>query len=194
MENWKLNFEKLKSVYEVKSHFMVDDNNLNQFVADIFKLSHSNKLTAEQIGDLASIDFDFTARGKNWERWWLNYSALLLASKTKPVSSISQLDKEIGTWISAQRVSYRQGVLSNKKIALLEAIGFKWNPIIEKEKVWEDNFTLLKKFGEDNGHFSINKENTDVKFCSWVYAQKTAYRKKTIKPERVKMLKSIGFI
>lgn len=194
MENWKKRFADLKKEYSKNHHFMRANEETLRFVAEIFKANKSNSLSLNEMEDLELIDFDFSAKGKNWDKWWANYQELSALSKTKPISHISQLDEQIGTWISAQRVAYRQSLLGKKKTLLLEQIGFNWNPMCDKEKGWDDNLSRLKKFHEEHGHFLITKVNTDSKFCSWAYAQKTAFRKNIMKESRAKVLIEIGFI
>jgi hypothetical protein len=194
MENWKEKFAALKNEYNKNHHFMSAKDEILCFVAEIFKANKSNSLSLAEMKDLESIDFDFSAKGKNWDKWWANYQELTSLSKIKPISHISQLDEQIGTWISAQRVAYRQKLLGKKKILLLEHIGFNWNPMCDKEKGWSANLSRLKEFHEAHGHFLITKVNTDSKFCSWAYAQKTAFRKNIMKECRAKILIELGFI
>jgi hypothetical protein len=58
---------------------------------------------------------------------------------------------------------------------------------------WDDNLNRLKSFYSKHGNFHITADNTDPKFCAWVYAQRTAIRKKVILDKRKEALVKIGF-
>ena len=55
---------------------------------------------------------------------------------------------------------------------------------------WDENFSKLKKYKESNGHCNVPQ---GTPLGSWVNAQRTEYRKKTLKNECIEKLDELGF-
>ena len=100
-------------------------------------------------------------------------------------------DRQLGTWVSKQRVRIRQGTISEEERVRLEAIGFVPNRFNAR---WEEMFRRLvaykKIFGDANVPRVYGK---DPQLAQWVLNQKDAFREGKLKPERQIKLEAIGF-
>jgi hypothetical protein len=100
-------------------------------------------------------------------------------------------DRQLGTWVSKQRVRIRQGTISEEERVRLEAIGFVPNRFNAR---WEEMFRRLvaykKIFGDANVPRLYGK---DPQLAQWVLNQKDAFREGKLKPERQIKLEVIGF-
>ncbi len=100
-------------------------------------------------------------------------------------------DRQLGTWVSKQRVRIRQGTISEEEKARLEAIGFVPNRFNAR---WEEMFRRLvaykKLYGDPNVPRVYEK---DAQLAQWVLNQKDAFREGKMKPERQIKLEAIGF-
>ena len=123
----------------------------------------------------------------------------------------------LGTWLSNQRRSYKQGTLSKGKINLLESIGMVWEP---HEALWQETFNMAKKYYEQHNHLLIpdkqrfvfeddelrevkkHLENGElnpewenaVNLGTWISNQRHSNKKGTLSKERVDFLESIGMV
>ena len=90
-----------------------------------------------------------------------------------------------------QRKKYKLKRLSSEKIALLEELGFEWDPI---DLVWSNKFKELIEYKELHGncdvprHYSANKP-----LATWVNSQRAYYRSERLSPSRIASLEEIGF-
>jgi hypothetical protein len=147
----------------------------------------------DKIELLNSLNIDWHAHGKQWSKWQRHFSKLKrYAEKTNGDPNVSQLMKGIGPWLSSQRVLYRQGLLSNSKRVLMESIGVCWNPSQRVDDRWWRQFEKLKSFKDKHGHCNVpRRELPDPGI--WVSAQRTSFKKGTLKKERIDALNGIGF-
>jgi hypothetical protein len=197
-ESWDDYFDQLSDFYEAKGRSnIVDGDQAPKSLADwvssqLLKKKNGN-LPQDKIELLNSLNIDWHAHGKQWSKWQRHFSKLKrYAEKTNGDPNVSQLMKGIGPWLSSQRVLYRQGLLSNSKRVLMESIGVCWNPSQRVDDRWWRQFEKLKSFKDKHGHCNVpRRELPDPGI--WVSAQRTSFKKGTLKKERIDALNGIGF-
>lgn len=102
--------------------------------------------------------------------------------------------KELRLWQNAQRVARRKGYLSAERLHRLEAAGFIFDP---HEVAWADAYEeFLKVTPDENGKRVVLQSLVvnGVKLGSWQDAQRQAYKKGSIAPERVSKLEAAGMV
>ncbi|HBH23271.1 MAG TPA: hypothetical protein DDY13_07585 [Cytophagales bacterium] len=61
-----------------------------------------------------------------------------------------------------------------------------------KRSVWEENYSYLENFLEENGRFPTVKENSRIH--NWLRYQRYRFKKGELSPKKSKKLKEIGFL
>jgi hypothetical protein len=108
-------------------------------------------------------------------------------------------NKQLATWVSAQRSNYRRRKLRDDRIKLLDDIGFEWASSVKKkdEEIWEsrwkEKFDLLKEYKKEYGDCNVQRDWRDRQLVNWMVSQRTRYRNKKLNEERIKLLEEIGF-
>jgi len=92
---------------------------------------------------------------------------------------------DLGNWVRIQRLLKKRGKLSATQITKLEGLGFQWCI------PWMDRFQEIKAYKEKNGTFKVPSSLPELK--GWVQNQKNAHLQNRLKPERRRLLESIGF-
>ena len=66
----------------------------------------------------------------------------------------------MGLWVTRQRVSYKEGKLSQERIDKLEGLGFLWSAkpgARKQEGRWEESFEHLRAYKETHGNCLVPK-------------------------------------
>ena len=136
----------------------IDSNGekLGQWVQLQRRVYKRKKLTNERIDLLELIGIQWDFLDEKWkrmyelaQRYFHEYGNLDIPAKYVTVNG-----EKLGRWISTQRITYKDGVLSNERIAKLESIGMIWD--IKKNK--SDIENLCK---ENNIDVKKNKDIID---------------------------------
>jgi hypothetical protein len=152
-----------------------------------------DKLETSRIEQLVALpNWSWDPINDSWNRSFelLNKYAEEFGHSRVPQNSSYQ-EVRLGTWVSKQRGSYREGRLDRKKIELLESMpNWVWNPF---EEDWEVQFSLLVDFLEREGHIRVpsglynDGENLD----RWIKNQRANYKRDRLTPEQIKRLESL---
>ena len=96
------------------------------------------------------------------------------------------IDKPLGQWINTQRGYYKNGTLSDDRIASLEAVtGWKW----EEEDPFPATLENLKAFVAKHGRLP---KHTDKPLCAWINVQRKNYKEKKLSENRIKELEAVA--
>lgn len=102
----------------------------------------------------------------------------------------------IGPWVSTQRISKKEGNLSNERYQKLEKLGI-WNTISRSEKEkneWERKYKVLSLFISENKRLPLFYEEKDgIKIGIWAVNQKQRYKQGKMSKERYDALNKIDF-
>jgi hypothetical protein len=94
-------------------------------------------------------------------------------------------------WVINQRVLWKNGALSDEKIALLDRIGFNWSP---KAHTWRSHYLALIAYREKHGDCRVPQQWAENKrLATWVGTQRTRYKRGVLSDEKIQMLNRIGF-
>lgn len=124
--------------------------------------------------------------GYDQERWEKGFTALknyIATNKTLPTRG---QNIRVAMWIKTQRVAKNKGLLSRKRIALLNQINFPWT----SSQSWASIFTQLQQFISTHGTFP--KPSTHPRLNAWVVSQRIAYRRSQLAPSKITALAKLG--
>ncbi len=189
-KNWNDSFEELREFFTREGHSDVPQfksknirSTLGLWCTTQRKNFKRNKLSKEKIELMNTLKFTWDT---NYQKWSLNYQKLLRYYEKEGNSSPNTSTK-LGVWCSIQRKRFKDNILSEDKIFLLKKIQFVWDP---NEYEWENNYHLLEKFFEKNGH--SNPVQT-TKLGSWCATQKKNYKNKLLSKHKIKLLEKVNF-
>ena len=165
-----------------------------------YRGNNNRHISEERIELLNSIGFIWDMKNNMWESHFKLVKEFIEKFGRYPYADEIYKDANIGWWCSTQRQAYKGNIdfkLSDKRIQMLDSIGFKWN-VLESE--WMDNFYLVKEFHEKFGIFPRGKKITykGVNIGIWCETQRRAYRgydsRYNLTQERMELLNSIEFV
>lgn len=122
------------------------------------------------------------------ERKWMNNFLILKEMYNKR----QILSDAIVRWSIHQRKLYKENLLNNKKIALLEDIGFSWEPTLS----WEQSFQLASEYFDIHKEINIHRNTVFKEFAlgRWVESQRSAYKKGKLSNTQISLLQSLDII
>ena len=101
-------------------------------------------------------------------------------------------DPQLRIWVRGQCRDYSESRMSKKRIKLLESIGFVWD---RHEEQWMKMYQKLVKYKKKHGSTCVPATwKDDQKLAWWVAQQRSDYSKSKLSQNRMKLLKSIGFV
>ena len=145
-----------------------------------------DKLSKERIALLDNIGFVWDPFEQEWHE---NYRQLKQYTEANDGTKVTTNHPILGIWLSNQRSDKNKEKLSKERIALLDNIGFVWDPF---EQEWQNQYAELKKYIEKNGN-TIVPRNYPI-LGIWVSRQRVAKKKGQLSEERIQLLDDIGFI
>ena len=222
--NWDMMYELAKKYYEYHGNLKIpcsfktingyesDENGYNLGVwINTQRLSYKKgTLSEDRIEKLKEIGMIFEDVHKDtWnkmyelaKKYYEHYGDLKIPCSFKTVNGYEVYENgySLGTWISSQRVKYKNGTLSEDKIKQLEEIGMIFE--IKQHVAWNKMYELAKKYYEHYGDlkipcsyktingYEIDKNGYNLGF--WISNQRVKYKNGTLSEDRIKKLEKIG--
>ena len=101
-------------------------------------------------------------------------------------------NRSLGRWLLKQRVRRKAGLLSQSRIAALDAVGVVWDPLAAQ---WEERLKALVGFKLKAGHCEVPRGyGPDAKLATWLLVQRRDKRRGKLSPERAAKLEEIGVV
>jgi hypothetical protein len=188
-EEWRENYNKLKEFHLEHGHIEVssrDDRSLTAWIRHQRKETTRRKLSEEQTEKLSELGFIWSRRGakNSWEEKFLKLKQF--KERTGHCKVPLKLDRQLNSWVDAQRQANKQGRLSDERIRKLESLGVQW--IV---KSWESKFQKLVDFKESHGHCNVPL-HSEKQLYRWVVDQRRAHKRGKLSADRVRRLEEIG--
>ena len=128
---------------------------------------------------------------------WNEYYNLLVeyykenGNSLVPLRYITKSRKQLGSWVSHQRINYKLNKISSEKIKLLEKIGMVWNPEIF---TWNETYKIAKQYYKENNNLNVPNVffYKNVNLGSWIQTQRNNYNQYILTDNQIKMLNEIG--
>jgi hypothetical protein len=107
----------------------------------------------------------------------------------------------IAAWCDKMRRLHKKKQLEQAVVDKLNALNFHWRPPRGPSAAWEDNFSALKRFKQDNGRdndpprkFSVTKpDGRKLNLGKWCDTQRQAKKRKILGADQIRRLEAIGF-
>ena len=184
---WNRNYELMADIYKKQGYshipydLIVNGIKLGSWQAELRK--DRKTLTPERLEKLEKIGFIFNVAEERWYRRFKELTIFLKENEKYP-----QYQTTLGRWVNGQRTKIRKGSLDKKKLELLKSINFIVNPY---EEFWKKSILELAIFIKENGHSSPPRKTS---IGDWVPHLRVDYKRGLLSSEKIKELKSIGFI
>ncbi|TGD89224.1 DEAD/DEAH box helicase [Mycolicibacterium sp. CH28] len=152
-------------------------------------------LPADRMSQLVDIDgWTWDARDAAWqeacgllEEYVQQKGDALVPSTYKTTNGF-----KLGQWVSVQRMTYRQGTITQRRKERLEVLpGWTWD---FKDYQWEEGFRHTKEYTGIHGNARIPLKyasDDGYKVGGWVNTQKVAYVRGTLPPHREQRLREL---
>lgn len=205
---WENNYMRLINYKIANGHCNVprtykEDKTLAHFVARQRFNYKNGKLSQDRIMKLELINFEWELpQNSNKLGIWMSHYSDLLEVYNK-VGSVnltkSQFESSLYNWILQQRGKKRKNLLLENQIALLDKIGFNWDPesagSSPDDKKWLTMFEQLKNYKKIYGDCNVSQLNQEYKSLGrWVNDQRLNYSRNKLKENRKELLEETGFI
>jgi hypothetical protein len=194
---WEKRFEQLRAYHAKHGHTRVslsEDLKLARWVQNQRIQHERGRLSEDQIGMLAAIDYDFEKPA--WSRraeqvpWERNHERLRgYHAKHGHVRVSQREDQKLLYWLGHQRYAHERGKLCPERREKLESLGFDFSPQCVE---WEERFDELEAYHAEHGHTRVSKRE-DQKLAKWVCKQQYVHQCGKLRPERREKLESLGF-
>jgi len=223
---WPKRFEDLKAYKEAHGDCLVpkvygENKKLSRWVEEqrqqyrYLQKGRPTKMTDDKMKKLEEVGFDFDPPKQKVDRWTVNFNNLVKYREAEGHCRVPYTypeDPGLGTYVDTCRTQYwrrkngRSSRMTDKRIEMLEGIGFDWeNPNEEDEMdmndpdssslvtpvytiapsrsasrvTWDTRFDELVSFEKANGHCTVpNSYPQNKKLGSFVKKQREDYRKK----------------
>ena len=206
--DWYLMYEKLKEYHKQNGNINVpifyktsDGTQLGHWLSNL-RSSYKKpqlgniRLNSYKIKLLEELGMDWSPIETKWESIYLlaqqyyeDNGHLLIPDQYVTAENI-----KLGRWISTQRYNYKEGILSEDKISLLEKIGMIWS-VTNYE--WAKMYSLAEHYYRDNGNLLIPyvyKTKDNASLGAWIGLQRKNYRDKKLSDKEIELLSKIGMV
>ena len=168
-DEWEKNYNNLIEYYNENGDTLVPWNfpKLGKWVQRQRKIKSSGKMPDERARLLEKIGFSWDPIGEEWDR---KYLLLEEYAANNGDTFVHYKYPVIGGWVADQRDARLRGKLSEKRIQLLDKIGFCWDPLSEE---WQRKYNELKEFILKNGTAKVPHNHPTL--AKWVQVQRVRY-------------------
>ena len=149
-------------------------------------------LDGERAARLEALGFVWDPEARAWEGLFRRLALFRQAHGHCKVPDDWQPDPELAVWVTEQRRLWQRDKLDGRRQRRLEEVGFVWDP---EAAHWEALFAALERFKWLYGHARVADvlpEKPDL--GEWAKAQRQAWEKGRIDPERQRRLDEVGFV
>ena len=156
---------------------------------------HQDTLSDERKRRLESLPgWTWNSVNAAWEE---GYARLLVFTEREGHSHVppdyrDDHDYRLGTWVSVQRRSWKEGKLSQQRLRLLEVLsGWTWEP---QEAAWEDGYTRLLRFVKREEHSRVPttyQDDDGYRLGLWVINQRQFHRRGQLSQDRTRRLQAL---
>ena len=168
-----------------------DNRSLGKWVMTQRQQYKKGKLAAERIALLRALGFDWDPQETKWREMF----RLLEAYKAEHSDCLVPQDwsenQALAWWVKEQRYRFSNGKLEENRVALLQALGFDWDPPASR---WAEMLRALETYKEAHGNCLVPEWwPHDPQLSRWVDHQRQLHRKGELAEERSARLEALGF-
>jgi superfamily II DNA or RNA helicase len=159
------------------------ENKLNVFCQKIRKRYRENNLGDYWFDKITELNFNFEGKTDNWTKKFDKVKSLL---EGRISISVDEIGGNEYNWLYRHNRDLKEGNLSeyqSKKIIELDLDRF--------FESWEQIFERVRKWVVQNNKIPTRHNNKD--FNTWLYSQRTTYKKGNLSNDQIEKLNSIKF-
>ncbi len=171
--NWQQNFNELKIYLQIHNEYP-ENSKLATWVQIQRTMFSKDKLDRSKIEKLESIDFIFSVKDLKWEQkfnelvdWKREYLEPYKWPTYKRGSRDNMAEKEnnLAVWINRNRKLFRDGTISEERLAKLQSIGFIFDAHQEK---WSLKYDEIISYIEKENRWLDSDNKKEAKFLTWI--------------------------
>ena len=149
-----------------------------------------------QIAALDALGMVWDARENQWQRGIAAARAYReeRGDLLVPVGFLSQDGFKLGRWIFTRRRERRQGVLSEARIAALDALDMNWDPSTDS---WRQGLVSARSYRAEHGHLRVPHSFVGAdgfKLGAWLSERRGDRRRGKLSHERISALDALGMV
>jgi len=196
---WRKQLTKLELFKAAHGHCEVprdwaEDPSMNSWISDQRDRFCKGQLAADREEALNRLGFQWRTQADI--QWDEHFERLVAYSKKYGNAQVPQTfaeDQKLANWCTYQRERIRKGKMPPERLERLEAIGFEWEPVLERQ--WNEKFEKLRAFKDANGHCQVPwMYPEDPQLPTWVKTQRERRRKSKLPPAYIQRLNNLGFV
>ena len=130
------------------------------------------------------------------DKWTTRYNELVAYKQQHGHFDVSVHDESkrgLFYWVGNTRTQFKNGKLSEERIAKMNEIGFVWNRQIRTD--WTTRYNELVAYKKHYGHCNVSRHNKDNKSLGhWVDHVRRRYKNGKLSNENISKLIEIGFV
>ncbi len=194
---WKENYDVAVKFYKKNGHIHIPHSRhsdketlrLSKWINAQRRRVHGGTMPPDRAALLKKIDFDFSPLNQVIGWFESGYPKLIehIQTNGKRYTQLGGIDVTTSPYlkgfIGAARAKYKLGELSPEQIRLLEDIPIVWDP---DETTWQKFF--------DEYCDAIKHKRPLKHLTSWICVQRSNYKRRKLRLDRLKKLKDIGFV
>ena len=188
-EAWMIQYKKLVAYFN-------KHNTINVSVKHDFKLFHwlitqrkcKDTMPEERVVLLSQLGFVWDSRDERHEKHWNDMYSQLVDYKKKHghmYVPVGYPNPKLRTWIFKQRD--RRSTLSDRRIKLLNELGFEWNGI---QEIWMKQYNKLVAYKKTWGTVNVQKQDDGG---LWIWASRQRKKRQTMPANQLELLDKLGF-
>jgi superfamily II DNA or RNA helicase len=194
---WDKMFAALSNYGQEHGHCNISQScpenpSLGRWVSMQRYLRKGDQLGEDRIRRLEEIDFVWEIVDTTWEEM---FSALTEYKRNHNDCNVPQKwsgNRQLGTWVSAQRQVKRKGKLPKELVRRLDALGFVWDAA---NAHWEEMFAALEKHMHMHGNCNVSRDYPgNPRLGAWMIKQRAAINDGKLTAGRRAKLEGIGVI
>ena len=197
---WYTNYTLAKDYYKehgnllIPRRYIINGRKLGSWIQTQREKYKDSTLSEEKIKLLEDINMVWDVNYADWKSYYILAKKYYEEHGNLLIPVIYNMNgRNLGRWIRTQRKNYKDSILSEEKIKLLEDIGMIWNVFDNK---WVIYYTLAKDYYKEHGNllipqrYIINGRNLG----NWIGKQREYYNKSILSEEKIKLLEDINMI
>jgi hypothetical protein len=202
-EIWNIRFDELAAYQKMNGHCRVpriwpENQRLANWVATQRIVRKSENLSRGRMAQLTALGFCWNTLQRAAEKWEAQLAELAAYRRQFGhcrVPAFCPENRRLGNWVAAQRNLRKNGKLSTKQIARLDALEFIWDPWLETDQSWEAHLAELADYRKLYGHCRVPArclENPVL--ANWVQFQRFSRKRGKLSAKRLDRLNALGFV
>ena len=188
---WEERFAELVAYKQQHGHCNVSQDDPNRRLSFFVQIARRKKkertLSVERRERLESLGFVWNVTEMRGDRRLAELRAFRREHGHCNVPQ-THANHALAAFVCGMRLKKRKNALSPARVAVLEELGFEWEPHATK---WERFFARLAQFRQGHGHCRVPSSGPDNALVAWVQRQRC--RRDLLEPDRRQRLEALGF-